>query len=280
MATEEGRGDIGEVAAHLQMTKVTICSWVNTKNFLPLALLWLATMPQSVFSQEIPLLTPILPLEDEFRDMVPVGGAPLRGVAIILEGSPVSTRLTVRLPATEQSTLCITLASRDGRYVGKAEYAIGDSSPGVYGLLLESEQYSTQLASYAQEDLAVLAWLPPQSSCEANEMRNSLKLSQKPPPLVVLRASWGARLLESPVTVLINPGRAKVVRISYERTDSTDNESQRTVTTCVRSSDANAIAYREACTVGAQDGRGHDVAILRYRNLDQYPSLRFRIAGP
>ena len=278
MATEEGWVDIGEVAAHLQTTKDSIYRWVHTKHFLSLALLWLVTMTQSVFSQEIPVLTPIVPLEDEFRDAVPVGGTPLRGVAIILEGTPVSTRLTVRLPGTEKSRLCIALASRDGRYVGRAEYAIGGTSPGVYGLLLESEQYSTQLASYLQEDLAVLAWLPPQSSCEATEMRDSLNLSNKSPPLIVLSPIWGATPLEGPVTVFINPANGLTVRVSYESSDSSDSESQSTVTSCVLSSEG--IAYRAACTVEAQDGQGYDVAILRYRFQTHLQSLRFRIEAP
>jgi len=278
MATEEGWVDIGEVAAHLQVTKDSIYCWMDTKDFLSLALLWLVTITQSVFSQEIPILTPIVPLEDEFRDAVPVGGTTLRGVAIILEGRPVSTRLTVRLPATDKSTLCIALASRDGRYVGRAEYAIGGNSPGVYGFLLESEQYSTQLASYLQEDLAVLAWLPPQSSCEAFEMRDSLILSHESPPLIVLSPIWGATPLEGPVTVFINSENALTVRVSYESSDSSDSESQGTVTNCVPSSEG--IAYRAACTVEAQDGQGYDVAILRYRFRNQLRSLRFRIEAP
>ena len=262
----------------MQVTKDSIYRWMDAKNFFSLALLWLVTMTQSVFSQEIPILTPIVPLEDEFRDAVPVGGTTLRGVAIILEGRPVSTRLTVRLPATDKSKLCIALASRDGRYVGRAEYAIGGNSPGVYGFLLESKQYSTQLASYLQEDLAVLAWLPPQSSCEATEMRDSLILSYESPPLIVLSPIWGATPLKGPVTVFINPANALTVRVSYESSDSFDSESQSTVTSCVLSSEG--IAYRAACTVEAQDGQSYDVAILRYRFQTHLQSLPFRIEAP
>ena len=280
MATEEGWVDIGEVAAHLQVPKDSICRRMDTKDFLSLALLWLVTMTQSVFSQEIPILTPIVPLEDQYRYAVPVGGTPLRGVAIILEGRPVSTRLTVRLPETEKSRLCIALASRDGRYVGRAEYAIDGTSPGVYGLLLESEQYSTQLALYLQEDLAVLAWLPPQSSCEATEMRDSLITPEMHSPLIVLSPIWGATPLKGPVTILSNPENAISVRVSYESSDSFDSESQSTATSCVLSSEGNAIAYGAACTVETQDGQGYDVAIMRYRFQNQLRSLRFRIEAP
>ena len=267
----------------MQMAKDSIYRWVYTKGLLVLALLWLATTTHSAFSQEITLLTPIVPLKDSFRDAVPVAaGTPLKGVAIILEGKPVSTRLTVRLPATDKSTLCIALASRDGRYAGRAEYAIGGTPPGVYGLLLRSEHYSKQLVSYVQEDLAVLAWLPPQRSCETTEMRHSLMLTHKSLPLIVLSPTWGATPPEGPVTVLSNPQTANGVRLLYESSDFVDSESQSTVTEtdCFLSSAADALAYSTTCTLEAQDRQAYDVQILRFRHERHLPALYFRLQGP
>jgi hypothetical protein len=139
-------------------------------------------------------LTPQKIVEDHFTQDVPVSGTLLKGALLGPTGHKVDlSQLRVYIPDSHSKTMCVQLASRDGRYTGRFQYDIGGSTPGQYSLLISS-QWKSQIDLYKTDELAVLVMF--KEDCTPLRPRESIGV-----------ASWGTSTDNRHVTLLLNASR-------------------------------------------------------------------------
>ena len=143
-------------------------------------------------AQNLPRLQPtIASLKagwERFQGNVPLAGGKLVGVMSV-SGSRVDVgTLTVFLPSSRESMLCLELSSQDGRYSARLEYRLTGTRTGAVSLDVPT-QYRRELARYEPRRLAILASL--NSSCTEA-------------PKAYLAAQWNEAPTASAVVVFLN----------------------------------------------------------------------------
>jgi hypothetical protein len=141
---------------------------------------------------------------ESLRTNAPSGGEVFRGIhQAALDARPKLAALSVSLPAGNQSRLCVTLETQDGRYLGEASYLIGRrAAPLTRGLRLPTAHRSL-LESLPVRDVSVIAFVA--ESCQSDER-------------IYLPLSLGtARMPDGSIVVLVNSRTPGVtVRVFHE----------------------------------------------------------------
>ena len=198
------------------------------------------------------------PLQETYRDKVPVGGATLVGAIALSEGQAVAhERLRVLLPLTGQYDLCVELRSRDGRYLGSTEFVAGNKPTGLYRLPWDTG-HAAALKNYDVRDLAVRAEL--KTTCSPAEKANSLVV-----------AAWGDIAAEQDVLFLLNVGA--VDQIGLGTTDGSIHSS------CEQFDSGHSVAYNTACKIRLQRGQTYQMRLVTW--YFEEPTFReFTVAFP
>ncbi|HEX5872091.1 MAG TPA: hypothetical protein VFY65_16795 [Longimicrobium sp.] len=150
-----------------------------------------------------------------------------RGVVVGLmtdpqAGRPDLTRLYAYLPGGAQGVLCVTIASRDGRYEAWMEYAPGTASGRVE--LTRTTARQRELRDYPPEQLALLAHLG--DGCRS-------------PVREYLVASWNPRDPGGRVMVMVNSRlRAAIRAVGPSGTEMTE---------CQQLRESRVVAFNRIC---------------------------------
>lgn len=129
---------------------------------------------------------------EQWRDPVPVSGG-LRVGVMAQPGSPFNpVQLTVWLPKTDASALCIELSSQNGHYIASVPYDIRGEAPGPLRLNLPASQHVPKLRNMQPDQVAILARLA--DGCGA--------VPTNPREFVV--AAWNQLTLGETVIVMLN----------------------------------------------------------------------------
>jgi hypothetical protein len=194
------------------------------------------------------VLTPVR-FEDKVREgAIPVSGGVFVG-AVSGDGSDAAglDALMVYLSGSEPERLCLSVASRDGRYVAEAEYKVGGLALGQYRLILPS-QHLASLRGYRAEDLAVL--VEAKGSCSDRGH-------------VVLPAMWRAEADRSHISLLVNSGGTDT-RVYLPASSS--------FVPCEGFSEGKSLAYDVRCTIALPSTQ--EVVIVRQRFENRMADIR------
>ncbi len=148
--------------------------------------------PATALAQSTRHLTPVAEFEERFlsSEEIPVSGTLRVGVMALADVASLDpTHFYALLPATRANALCVEISSRDGRYEARQlQYQLGGAATGPNRMQLPT-RYASELAQYAPDELAILAWLS--SDCRQDD-----------PEFVV--ASWSSITTPDTVAVLLN----------------------------------------------------------------------------
>lgn len=151
-----------------------------------------------------------------------------RGVVVGLmphpqRGRPDLTRLYAYLPGGAQGVLCVTIASRDGRYEAWMEYTPGEASGRI--TLSRTTEHLRELRDYPPEQLALLAHL-------GDGCRRTVR------EYVV--ASWGPQEPNGRVMVMVNARQPAAIRAPAGAAETETTE-------CQQLRESRVIAFSQVC---------------------------------
>lgn len=197
--------------------------------------------------------------QETLDETVPISGETILGLQCAsTEKRNDSTRVYVAIPDGEIESLSVTVASQDGKYLGRASYDVGDLPPGPASLRFPTA-YGAALKGYRDTQLAIRA--------SADDRQQAFRT-------LLLLSCWTDLAAEDQL-LLLNAGRADAILLHRAKGKA------EVVGTCERlDSEMKSVAFDTKCRLGSAHRDVRDLVISR-RYFDTYlPNVTVWIGRP